>query len=74
MKRKYEMPVAKKVTFDFEQILAQSSVCGSGIVLTHEPGTRCGSMTPTSSFPGSGSSYAFIPNPDVCGWQSGPNN
>lgn len=69
MKRQYEKPVAKKVTFDFEQVVAQSAQCGSGIVLTHQPGNACTSMTPDDA---SGISRAWL-NPNTCGFQTYPN-
>lgn len=69
MKRQYEKPVAKKVTFDFEQVVAQSAQCGSGIVLTHQPGSECTSMTPDRE---SGISPAWI-DPNICGFQRYPN-
>lgn len=69
MKRQYEKPVAKKVTFDFEHVVAQSAQCGSGIVLTHQPGSNCTSMTPDYA---SGISPAWI-DPNKCGFQINPN-
>ena len=70
MKRQYEKPVAKKVTFNFEQVVAQSAQCGSGVVLTHQPHTQCMDMTPDQQF--GVSSAAWSPNPKVCGFQSYP--
>ena len=70
MKRKYGKPVAKKVTFNFEQVVAQSAQCGSGIVLTHQPGIECADMTPDKAF--RALSAAWSPDPDVCGFQKYP--
>lgn len=69
MKRQYEKPVAKKVTFDFEHVVAQSAQCGSGIVLTHQPSQNCTDMTPDQSY---GISPAWI-DPNICGFQKNPN-
>ena len=69
MKRQYEKPVAKKVTFDFEHVVAQSAQCGSGIVLTHVPGNKCMDMTPTQPHE---ISPAWI-DPTICGFQKNPN-
>ena len=66
MKKAYQKPAAKKVNFNFEKVVASSDTCGSGIVLTHNPGTECGSMTPNKTSP-------FIKtasiDPEYCGWQ-----
>lgn len=70
MKRKYGKPVAKKVTFNFEQVVAQSAQCGSGIVLTHQPGTECMHVTPDKQF--GVLSAAWSPDPNVCGFQKYP--
>lgn len=70
MKRQYEKPIAKKVTFNFEQVVAQSAQCGSGIVLTHQPGTECMNMTPDKQF--GVLSAAWSPDPNVCGFQKYP--
>lgn len=70
MKRKYGKPVAKKVTFNFEQVVAQSAQCGSGIVLTHQPGTECTDMTPDKQY--GVLSAAWSPDPKVCGFQKYP--
>ena len=70
MKRKYGKPVAKKVTFDFEQVVAQSAQCGSGIVFTHQPHTECMDRTPDE--PRRVLSAAWAPDPNVCGFQKYP--
>lgn len=73
MKKQYEKPIAKKVTFDFEQVLAQSS-CGSGIVITQEPNPCTNMITPDKSIDfGVSTGYSWKPNPNICGWQSAPN-
>ena len=69
MKRQYEKPVAKKVTFNFEQVVAQSAQCGSGIVLIHQPGENCTDKTPDQAY---GASPAWI-NSKICGFQKNPN-
>lgn len=69
MKRAYHKPCAKKVHFNFEKVIAASGTCGSGIVLTHNPGTKCGSMTPDKQ----SSEYLTASlDPNVCGWQVNP--
>ena len=69
MKRAYQKPCAKKVNFNFEKVIAASQ-CGSGIVLTHNPGTECYLMNPDKDSP-------FITttalDPTKCGWQRNPN-
>ena len=70
MKKAYQKPHAKKVTFNFEKVIATSGTCGSGIVLTNNPGTQCGTMTPSDISPYA--TNASI-NPNVCGWQTSPN-
>lgn len=72
MKRMYEKPIAKKVTFDYEHVLAESVQCGSGIVFVYQPGQTCWSKTPESSMSPSSTSYEWRPDPNVCGWQSYP--
>lgn len=72
MKRMYKKPIAKKVTFSFERVLAQSSVCGSGIVFVYQPGQQCWSKTPDTSMSPSSNSYEWRPDPNTCGWQSSP--
>lgn len=69
MKKVYQKPCAKKISFNFEKVIAASGQCGSGIVLTHNPGTQCGSMTPDRTSPFSAASL----DPTVCGWQVNPN-
>ncbi len=71
MKKAYQKPCAKKISFNFEKVIA-SSQCGSGIVLVFEPGTYCGSKTPDKAFP-LVQTASFLPDPEICGWQSGPN-
>ncbi len=73
MKKAYQKPCAKRVYFNFEKVVAASGQCGSGIVLVFEPGTQCGSRTPDQAYP-SVQAASFVPDPQVCGWQSGPNN
>ena len=71
MKKAYQKPCAKKISFNFEKVIA-SSQCGSGIVLVFEPGSKCGSKTPDQAYP-LVQAASFLPDPDVCGWQEGPN-
>ena len=71
MKKAYQKPVAKKVNFNFEKVVAASS-CGSGIVLTHNPGSECYSMTPNDASPFAISTANYI-DPEVCGFQKNPN-
>ena len=70
MKRAYHKPCAKKVHFNFEKVIAENGTCGSGIVMTHNPGTECYSMTPDKSSPLA--TTASI-DPNACGWQTSPN-
>lgn len=72
MRKAYQKPCAKRVHFNFEKVVAASGECGSGIVLTHSPGTKCGSKTPDQDYP-TVQAASFVPNPEVCDWQSGPN-
>ena len=72
MKKLYRKPMARKINFNFEKVVAESTSCGSGIVLTHEPGTQCGLMTPNES----SSKYFMMTSsidPTVCGWQINPS-
>ena len=71
MKKAYQKPCAKKINFNFEKVIA-SSQCGSGIVLTHNPGTKCHSMTPDEASPFSAASLAYL-DPTKCGYQTNPN-
>ena len=70
MKKLYQKPMARKINFNFEKVVAESTSCGSGIVLTHEPGTECYTMTPNKTSP---FVMTMSLNPDVCGWQVNPN-
>ncbi len=70
MRRTYQKPCAKRVHFNFEKVVAASGECGSGIVLTHAPGTECYEKTPNDKSP---FVRAASLDPNICGWQKTPN-
>ena len=67
MKKLYQKPMARKINFNFEKVVAESAVCESGIVLKFMPGSKCGTHTPDQEF--GGVSAASL-DPTKCGWQS----
>ena len=68
MKKLYQKPMARKINFNFEKVVAQSVSCESGIVLKMAPGSKCGTHTPDQIF-GNAVSAASL-DPTKCGWQS----
>ena len=67
MKKLYQKPMARKINFNFEKVVAESVTCESGIVLKFAPGSKCGTHTPDQIF--GGVSAASL-DPTKCGWQS----
>ena len=69
MKKLYRKPMARKINFNFEKVVAQSTPsCESGIVLKMAPGSKCGTHTPDQIFGNAVSAASLDPN--TCGWQA----